>query len=125
MSAFLPDRSNFSIQRDQTFDHVQNLHRLGLPINTTIDPEDDDTRRVNVAPEGSIVYCKKAAEDHCRDKCDDGLNHLYFSDGEQWIPLRNCRLPDSVCENENDALRSDIAALKSQMADVLAQLGAS
>ena len=54
------------------------------------------------------------------DGCFDGRNHLYFSDGTQWIPLDNC-----VCEDENDALRSEIDALKSQMADVLAQLGAS
>ena len=121
MSAFLPDGVNFSIQRDQTFDHVQNLHRIGLPINTSINPAEDDTRRINVPPEGSIVYCKKKAESD--DNCDGGRNHLYFSDGDQWIPLRNC--PVSPGCDENDALRSDIAALKSQMADVLAQLGAS
>ncbi len=90
---------NFSVARDHIFDHIQNLKRLGLPINTTIDPEqgnDPDsnpTLQVDVRPQGTIVYALKPAPVNSADPedgCFDGRNHLYFSDGMKWIPLSNC-----------------------------------
>ena len=105
MSFFLQDTANFSVQRDHVFDHVQNLQRMGLPMGSWIDPSlgndpaFNPTLRVNVQPKGSLVYCLEPAklsdpDNHENpDGCFDGRNHVYFSDGTQWIPLGNC-LPE-------------------------------
>ena len=105
MSFFLQDTANFSVQRDHVFDHVQNLQRMGLPMGSWIDPSlgndpaFNPTLRVNVQPKGSLVYCLEPAklsdpDNHENpDGCFDGRNHVYFSDGDQWIPLGNC-LPE-------------------------------
>lgn len=105
MSFFLQDTANFSVQRDHVFDHVQNLQRMGLPMGSWIDPSlgndpaFNPTLRVNVQPKGSLVYCLEPAKlsdpnnNENPDGCFDGRNHVYLSDGTQWIPLGNC-LPE-------------------------------
>ncbi len=40
------------------------------------------------------MYCTTPIVKEGTDPCFDGRNHLYFSDGDQWIPLANC-LPSS------------------------------
>ncbi len=49
-----------------------------------------------VAQAGAIVYCTTPIDKKWTpDGCFDGRNHLYFSDGETWIPLANC-LPKTI-----------------------------
>jgi len=45
---------------------------------------------------GALVYCSTPIEKKLTpDACFDGRNHLYFSDGKNWIPLANC-LPKTI-----------------------------
>jgi len=63
------------------------------------DPAVNATLRSGCAQAGALVYCttpilNKDAPNPATDGCYDGRNHLYFSDGDQWIPLSNC-LPEA------------------------------
>jgi len=58
-------------------------------------PATNATLRSGVAQAGALVYAtepilNKDAPNIATDGCFDGRNHLYFSDGDQWIPLANC-----------------------------------
>ena len=64
------------------------------------DPAANPTLRSGVAQAGALVYATEPILNSAGpgaapvDGCFDGRNHLYFSDGDQWIPLANC-LPKS------------------------------
>jgi len=84
------------------------------------DPATNPTLRSGVAQAGALVYCttpivKTSGEP---DGCFDGRNHLYFSDGDQWIPLANC-LPDegtllNNLKNELDELKIEFNKFKAR-----------
>ena len=65
------------------------------------DPATNPTLRSGVAQAGALVYATEpiinsaGAGNPPTDGCFDGRNHLYFSDGNNWIPLANC-LPSST-----------------------------
>ena len=70
------------------------------------DPDTNPTLTNGVAQAGALVYSttpilNSGGTGPATDGCFDGRNHLYFSDGNQWIPLANC-LPrdakDLVCD---------------------------
>jgi len=70
------------------------------------DPDTNPTLTNGVAQAGALVYSttpilNSGGTGPATDGCFDGRNHLYFSDGSQWIPLANC-LPrdakDLVCD---------------------------
>ncbi len=65
-----------------------------LPLSGDNDPATNATLRSGVAQAGALVYCTTPIVKEGTDGCFDGRNHLYFSDGDQWIPLANC-LPSS------------------------------
>ena len=78
-----------------------------VPVFGDNDPETNLTLRSGVSQAGSLVYSTTPilnsagiGEDPV-DGCFDGRNHLYFSDGDQWIPLANCLpktgAPENVC----------------------------
>ena len=103
---------NFAVKNDRVVDNlrVRQPNTMKLPpapirlINPNIvdpadpssqigsnDPAVNPTLRRDVAQAGSIVYATEPiiASDS-PSGCYDGRNHLYFSDGSQWIPLSNC-----------------------------------
>ena len=106
---------NFSVSNDRVLDHLRvqkpntfkvppatkNLIDPNVPVDPAADPivliGDNDpvtneTLRSGVAQAGALVYSTTPiiAGDPLVDGCFDGRNHLYFSDGDQWIPLANC-----------------------------------
>ena len=108
---------NFSVNNDRVLDNLRvrqpNTFKLPPATKNLIDPNvvnDDDklvgdnnpvtnaTLRSGVSQAGSLVYCTtpiiNPLDDDPIDGCFDNRNHLYFSDGDQWIPLANC-LPSS------------------------------
>jgi len=65
-------------------------------LESSNDPASNATLRNNVAQAGALVYCTTPVDKKWTpDGCFDGRNHLYFSDGETWIPLANC-LPKTI-----------------------------
>lgn len=67
--------------------------------NTTLRGSDNGN---GLPQEGALVYCKTPilnsnAPGDPNDGCFDGRNHLYFSDGKEWIPLANCLPQGSDC----------------------------
>lgn len=65
-------------------------------LESSNDPESNETLRNKVAQAGALVYCTTPVDKKWTpDGCFDGRNHLYFSDGENWIPLANC-LPKTI-----------------------------
>ena len=108
---------NFAISNDRVLDHLRirqpNTFKVPPVPRTLIDPNVEKeekltgdnnpatnaTLRRNVAQAGALVYAaapilNSNAPHPPTDGCFDGRNHLYFSDGDQWIPLANC-LPSS------------------------------
>ena len=96
---------SFGITKDKVLDNlrVDSPTTLKLPPIAQIDPNspvpgignnDPDTNvtlRSKVPQAGAIAYClKPVARGSPPDGCLDGRNHLYFSDGNNWIPLANC-----------------------------------
>jgi len=67
----------------------------GNPLSGSNDPAANPTLRSGVAQAGALVYATEPILKSGTDGCFDGRNHLYFSDGDQWIPLANC-LPSST-----------------------------
>ena len=112
MSYNLTPTSNFSLKNDRVLDNlrVRQPNTMKLPpaskslINPNIvdpadptshigsnDPALNPTLRRDVAQAGSIVYATEPIIASVPPSgCYDGRNHLYFSDGAQWIPLSNC-----------------------------------
>ena len=110
---------NFSVSKGRVLDHLRvrqpNTFKLPPAAKNLIDPnvENDEgelvgdnnpltnsTLRSGVAQAGALVYCttpivKPLSPELPIDGCFDNRNHLYFSDGDQWIPLANC-LPSST-----------------------------
>ncbi len=119
MSHFGNIAPNFSVNKDRVLDNLRvqqpNTFKLPPAMKNLIDPNvvnDDDKRvgdnnpvtnftlRNGVAQAGSLVYCatpiiNPLSPELPTDGCFDNRNHLYFSDGDQWIPLANC-LPSST-----------------------------
>ena len=109
---------NFSVSNDRVLDHLRvqqpntfkvppatkNLIDPNVPVDPAADPivliGDNDpvtneTLRSGVAQAGALVYSTTPIiASNPLDGCFDGRNHLYFSDGDQWIPLANC-LPNA------------------------------
>ena len=108
---------NFSVSNDRVLDHLRvrqpNTFKLPPATKTLINPNHEnvdglavwgdnspvtnETLRSGVAQAGSLVYSTTPilASGLVDDGCFDGRNHLYFSDGDQWIPLANCLPQDS------------------------------
>ncbi len=106
---------NFTVSKDRVVHNLRilNAETLRLPVAQKIqidpnspndvgnnNPADNETLR-NVIPQaGALVYCdEKITQNKTKDPCFDGRNHLYFSDGENWIPLANC-LPKNVHDSK-------------------------
>ncbi len=100
--SFYPPRSS-STTKDKVWDNLRVENTLKLPPNDQInpnfpvpgmgnnDPVTNVTLRSTLPQAGAIVYCPKPiARGSSPDGCLDGKNHLYFSDGNHWIPLANC-----------------------------------
>ena len=65
--------------------------------NSTLRGSDNEH---GVPQAGAIVYCSTPiTQNKTKDPCFDGRNHLYFSDGKNWIPLANC-LPKNVHDSK-------------------------
>ena len=113
--------TNFRISNDRVLDHLRvrqpntfkippatrNLIDPNVPVDPDVvpivlvgdnNPVTNSTLRSGVAQAGALVYCTtpiiNPLDDPPTDGCFDNRNHLYFSDGDQWIPLANC-LPSS------------------------------
>ena len=100
--SFYPPPSS-STTKDKVWDNLRVENTLKLPPNDQInpnfpvpgignnDPGTNITLRSNVPQAGAVAYCPKPiARGSPPDGCLDGKNHLYFSDGNHWIPLANC-----------------------------------
>ena len=102
---------NFSVSNDRILDHlrVRQANTFKAPPATKIlinpnhedvngladwgdnSPVTNETLRSGVAQAGALVYSTTPILASAPpDPCFDGRNHLYFSDGDQWIPLANC-----------------------------------
>ena len=105
---------NFSVSNDRVLNHLRvqqpntfkvppatkNLIDPNVPVDPAADPivliGDNDpatnsTLRSGVAQAGALVYSTTPIiASETPTGCFDGRNHLYFSDGDQWIPLANC-----------------------------------
>ena len=65
------------------------------PLAGNNDPATNDSLRSGVAQAGALVYSTTPIANPLHpappvDGCFDNRNHLYFSDGKNWIPLANC-----------------------------------
>jgi len=74
----------------------------GNPLSGSNDPATNATLRSGVAQAGALVYATEPIVNSngggkANDGCFDGRNHLYFSDGDQWIPLSNCLPQGADC----------------------------
>ena len=70
------------------------------PLIGNNDPATNDSLRSGVAQAGALVYSTTpiaSSHDPPVDGCFDNRNHLYFSDGKNWIPLANCLEDDGKC----------------------------
>ena len=72
-----------------------------LPLSGDNNPVTNATLRSGCAQAGALVYCttpilNKDGDNPATDGCRDGRNHLYFSNGDTWIPLSNCLPEDAV-----------------------------
>ena len=70
------------------------------PLAGNNDPATNDSLRSGVAQAGALVYSTTpiaSSHDPPVDGCFDNRNHLYFSDGKNWIPLANCLENDGAC----------------------------
>ena len=112
MSHFGSTPPNFSVNNDRVLDHLRvrqpNTFKLPPATPNLIDPNVENkgdnnpvtnsSLRSGVAQAGALVYCTTPIVNPLNnpptDGCFDNRNHLYFSDGDQWIPLANC-LPSS------------------------------
>ena len=111
---------NFSVNNDRVLDHLRvrqpNTFKLPPATKKLIDPNVENkgdnnpvtnsTLRSGVAQAGALVYCTTPILNPLwpalpTDGCFDNRNHLYFSDGDQWIPLANC-LPSSEPSSEGN-----------------------
>ena len=116
---------NFSVNNDRVLDHLRvrqpNTFKLPPATKKLIDPNilndadklvgdnnpvTNSTLRSGVAQAGALVYCTTPILNPLwpalpTDGCFDNRNHLYFSDGDQWIPLANC-LPSSEPSSEGN-----------------------
>ena len=104
---------NFAVNNDRILDNLRvrqpNTFKAPPASKILIDPNvgmvgdnnpaTNDTLRSGVAQAGALVYATEPIINSAgpgnppTDGCFDGRNHLYFSDGDQWIPLSNC-LPE-------------------------------
>ena len=74
------------------------------PLAGNNDPATNDSLRSGVAQAGALVYSTTPIANPLGpaplapvDGCFDNRNHLYFSDGKNWIPLANCLENDGAC----------------------------
>ena len=128
---------NFTVNNDRVLDNlrVRQPNTFKCPpatknlINPNIvpNPEHPDanpTLRSGVAQAGALVYATEPILNSAGpgaapvDGCFDGRNHLYFSDGDQWIPLAIC-LPDegtllNNLKNELDELKIEFNKFKAR-----------
>ena len=89
----------------------------GKPLSGDNDPATNATLRSGVAQAGALVYCTTPiVKADYEDGCFDGRNHLYFSDGNQWIPLANCLPHPEVrnLKNELDELKIEFNKFKAR-----------
>ena len=111
MSFFYSPNPSFGVSNDRVLDNlrVRQPNTFKLPPSSNIDPNfpvpsegnndpaTNSTLRSKVAQAGSLVYSTKAIIAHeSPTGCFDGRNHLYFSDGDQWIPLANCPTEETM-----------------------------
>ena len=111
--------TSFSVYKDKTLDNLRverpTTFKLPPAHPNTIDPNfpHDELKLVgnndpvtnltlheHVPREGGRTYCTTPianpnAPSLPTDGCLDGRNHLYFSDGNTWIPLANCPVEPS------------------------------
>ena len=71
------------------------------PLAGNNDPATNDSLRSGVAQAGALVYSTTPIANPLHpappvDGCFDNRNHLYFSDGKNWIPLANCLEDDGA-----------------------------
>ena len=117
----------FNVFNDRVLDNlrIRQPDTFKLPPSVTIDPNTlqgdelvgnnnpntNPTLRSCIAQAGALVYATKPiVQGDPPSGCFDGRNHVYFSDGDQWIPLANCPTEDfSVqCEEENSGEKDRI-----------------
>ena len=127
-SPFHSHPPSFTISNDRIFDNVRirQPNTFKLPPSISIDPNTlagdklvgdnnpatNATLRRGVAQAGSMVYAvKPIVQGETPSGCFDGRNHIYFSDGDQWIPLANCPIDDFTvrCEEENSGESNRVA----------------
>ena len=84
------------------------------PLAGNNDPATNDSLRSGVAQAGALVYSTTPIANPLGpaplapvDGCFDNRNHLYFSDGKNWIPLANWL--------ENDGLKGSVGPQYSEM----------
>ncbi len=108
---------NFAVNNDRILDNLRvrqpNTFKAPPASKILIDPNvgmvgdnnpaTNDTLRSGVAQAGALVYATEPIINSAGpgnppvDGCFDGRNHLYFSDGDQWIPLANCLPKNGKC----------------------------
>ena len=105
---------SFSVYKDKSLDNLRvespttfklppsapnnidpNFPHDGETLVGNNDPVTNFTLHEHVPQAGAFTYCttRIANSNHPHpptDGCLDGRNHLYFSDGNVWIPLSNC-----------------------------------